>query len=48
MKVSKSTDGLSATGVAYVRSAVEVGINSISPLKIVEVETQTVSILLVT
>lgn len=36
----KSTDGLSATGVAYVRSAVEVGINSISPLKIVEVETQ--------
>lgn len=36
----KSEDGLSATGVAYVRSAVEVGINSISPLKIVEVETQ--------
>ena len=36
----KSTDGLSATGVAYTKSAVEVGINSISPLKIVEVEAQ--------
>lgn len=35
----KSEDGLSATGVAYTRSAVEVGINSISLLKIVEVET---------
>lgn len=35
----KASDGLSATGVAYVRSAVEVGINTISPLKIVEVET---------
>lgn len=36
----KAADGLSATGVAYTRSSVEVGINSISPLKIVEVETQ--------
>jgi len=36
----KAVDGLSATGVAYTRSAVEVGMNSISPLKIVEVETQ--------
>lgn len=36
----KAADGLSATGVAYTRSAVEVGINSISPLKIVEIETQ--------
>lgn len=35
----KAADGLSATGVAYTKSAVEVGINSISPLKIVEVET---------
>ena len=34
-----AADGLSATGVAYTKSAVEVGINSISPLKIVEVET---------
>lgn len=36
----KDASGTSATGVAYTRSAVEVGINSISPLKIVEVETQ--------
>ena len=36
----KDASGESATGVAYTRSAVEVGINSISPLKIVEVETQ--------
>jgi len=35
----KAADGLSATGVAYTRSSVEVGINSISPLKIVEIET---------
>lgn len=35
----RAADGLSATGVAYVRSAVEVATNSISPLKIVEVET---------
>lgn len=35
----RAADGLSATGVAYTKSAVEVGINSISPLKIVEVET---------
>ena len=35
----KDASGTSATGVAYTRSAVEVGINSISPLKIVEVET---------
>jgi hypothetical protein len=35
----RSADGLSATGVAYTRSAVEVATNSISPLKIVEVET---------
>lgn len=35
----KDVSGTSATGVAYTRSAVEVGINSISPLKIVEVET---------
>ena len=35
----KTADGLSATGVAYTRSSVEVGINSISPLKIVEIET---------
>ncbi|MFV5370016.1 phage capsid protein [Acinetobacter junii] len=34
----KATDGASATGVAYTRSAVEIGINTISPLKIVEVE----------
>lgn len=36
----KAVDGLSATGVAYTRSAVEIGMNTISPLKIVEVETQ--------
>lgn len=36
----KAADGLSATGVAYTRQAVEVGMNTISPLKIVEVETQ--------
>lgn len=35
----RSADGLSATGVAYTKSAVEVATNSISPLKIVEVET---------
>ena len=35
----RSVDGLSATGVAYTKSAVEVATNSISPLKIVEVET---------
>jgi len=35
----KAADGLSATGVAYTRSSVEIGINSISPLKIVEIET---------
>lgn len=35
----KDVSGTSATGVAYTRSAVEVGINNISPLKIVEVET---------
>lgn len=35
----KAVDGLSATGVAYTKSSVEVGINNISPLKIVEVET---------
>lgn len=35
----RSTDGLSATGLAYTKSAVEVATNSISPLKIVEVET---------
>lgn len=36
----KSADGLSATGVAYTRQSVEVGMNTISPLKVVEVETQ--------
>ena len=35
----RAADGLSATGVAYTKSAVEVATNSISPLKIVEVET---------
>lgn len=35
----RAADGLSATGVAYTRTAVEVATNSISPLKIVEVET---------
>ncbi|WP_180036087.1 MULTISPECIES: phage capsid protein [unclassified Acinetobacter] len=35
-----STDGLSATGVAYTRSALQLGMNIVSPLKIVEVETQ--------
>ena len=35
----KAADGLSATGVAYTKSSVEVATNSISPLKIVEVET---------
>lgn len=35
----KDVSGTSATGVAYTRSAVEIGINTISPLKIVEVET---------
>lgn len=34
-----AADGVSATGVAYTRSSVEVGVNTISPLKIVEVET---------
>ena len=34
-----AADNLSATGVAYTRTAVEIGVNSISPLKIVEVET---------
>lgn len=36
----KSADGLSATGVAYTRSALEIGTNTINPLKMVEVETQ--------
>lgn len=35
----KAADGLSATGVAYTRSAVEVGINTISPMDINQVET---------
>ncbi|TCB47360.1 hypothetical protein E0H80_16335 [Acinetobacter sp. ANC 4779] len=35
----KALDGLSATGVAYTKDAVQIGINTISPLKIVEVET---------
>lgn len=35
----KDVSGTSATGIAYTKSSVEVGINSISPLKIVEVET---------
>lgn len=35
----KAVDGLSATGVAYTRDSVQIGINTISPLKIVEVET---------
>ena len=34
----KAGDGASATGIAYTRSALEIGINTISPLKIVEVE----------
>lgn len=34
----KAADGLSATGVAYTRSAVEVGINTISPMDINQVE----------
>lgn len=38
-EIIKDVSGTSATGVAYTRSAVEVGINNISPLKIVEVET---------
>lgn len=36
----KAGDGLSATGVAYTRPAVEIATNTISPLKMVEVETQ--------
>lgn len=36
----KAKDGLTATGVAYTKQAVELGKNTISPLKIVEVETQ--------
>lgn len=36
----KSTDGKTGLGVAYTKQAVEFGANTISPLKIVEVETQ--------
>ncbi len=38
-EIIKAADGLSATGVAYTKSSVEVGTNSISPLKVTEVET---------